>query len=69
MTAELDPLVHEFQVSTWPMGAPLREVPEMAERSISVGSEDLYRVSETGVKANAGLGVGPTELVDYIWRM
>ncbi|OQE85306.1 hypothetical protein PENNAL_c0024G02829 [Penicillium nalgiovense] len=33
---------------------------------ISVGSEDLYRVSETGVKANAGLGVGPTELVDYI---
>ncbi|CAG8898709.1 unnamed protein product [Penicillium egyptiacum] len=33
---------------------------------ISVGSEDLYRVSETGVKANAGLGIGPTELVDYI---
>ncbi|KAJ5465414.1 hypothetical protein N7530_009201 [Penicillium desertorum] len=33
---------------------------------ISVGSEDLYRVSETGVKANAGVGVGPTELVDYI---
>lgn len=33
---------------------------------ISVGSEDLYRNSVTGVKANAGLGVEPTELVDYI---
>ncbi|GIJ86562.1 hypothetical protein Asppvi_005451 [Aspergillus pseudoviridinutans] len=33
---------------------------------ISVGSEDLYRNSVDGVKANAGLGVNPDELVSYI---
>lgn len=36
---------------------------------ISVGSEDLYRNSVTGVKANAGLGVDPDELVDYITQV
>ncbi|EKV19122.1 GPI-anchored cell wall beta-1,3-endoglucanase EglC [Penicillium digitatum] len=36
---------------------------------ISVGSEDLYRNSVTGVKANAGLGAQPTELVDYIHQV
>ncbi|KAJ5815570.1 hypothetical protein N7474_007347 [Penicillium riverlandense] len=33
---------------------------------ISVGSEDLYRNSPTGEKSNAGPGVQPDELVDYI---
>ncbi|GFG11305.1 probable glucan endo-1,3-beta-glucosidase eglC [Aspergillus udagawae] len=33
---------------------------------ISVGSEDLYRNSVDGVKANAGLGTNPDELVSYI---
>ncbi|KAJ6011995.1 hypothetical protein N7522_002350 [Penicillium canescens] len=33
---------------------------------ISVGSEDLYRNSQTGVEANAGVGIEPSELVDYI---
>ncbi|RHZ47014.1 GPI-anchored beta-1,3-endoglucanase EglC [Aspergillus thermomutatus] len=33
---------------------------------ISVGSEDLYRNSVDGVKANAGLGVNPDEIVSYI---
>jgi glucan endo-1,3-beta-D-glucosidase len=33
---------------------------------ISVGSEDLYRNSEIGVQANAGIGVEPEELVSYI---
>ncbi|KAL6237458.1 glycoside hydrolase superfamily [Aspergillus navahoensis] len=36
---------------------------------ISVGSEDLYRNSETGVQANAGIGIGPDELVSYIKRV
>ncbi|KAL4950927.1 glycoside hydrolase superfamily [Aspergillus filifer] len=36
---------------------------------ISVGSEDLYRNSEIGVQANAGIGVGPEELVSYIKRV
>ncbi|CAL5875129.1 uncharacterized protein PFLUO_LOCUS9433 [Penicillium psychrofluorescens] len=33
---------------------------------ISVGSEDLYRNSPTGEKSDAGPGVQPEELVDYI---
>ncbi|KAJ5816187.1 Glycoside hydrolase superfamily [Penicillium robsamsonii] len=33
---------------------------------ISVGSEDLYRNSVIGSKSNAGPGVEPTELADYI---
>ncbi|KAL3477633.1 glycoside hydrolase superfamily [Aspergillus californicus] len=33
---------------------------------ISVGSEDLYRSSETGVQANAGVGIEADELVGYI---
>ncbi|KAL4758796.1 GPI-anchored beta-1,3-endoglucanase EglC [Aspergillus foveolatus] len=36
---------------------------------ISVGSEDLYRNSETGVQANAGIGIEPEELVSYIQRV
>ncbi|GFF45052.1 probable glucan endo-1,3-beta-glucosidase eglC [Aspergillus lentulus] len=33
---------------------------------ISVGSEDLYRNSVDGVKAKAGLGANPDEIVSYI---
>ncbi|KAG2001667.1 hypothetical protein GB937_010009 [Aspergillus fischeri] len=33
---------------------------------ISVGSEDLYRNSVDGVKAKAGLGTNPDEIVSYI---
>ncbi|OJJ06039.1 hypothetical protein ASPVEDRAFT_139284 [Aspergillus versicolor CBS 583.65] len=36
---------------------------------ISVGSEDLYRNSEIGVKANAGIGTEPEELIGYIKRV
>jgi glucan endo-1,3-beta-D-glucosidase len=33
---------------------------------ISVGSEDLYRISESGIKNNAGVGAGPDEIVGFI---
>ncbi|OJJ43671.1 hypothetical protein ASPZODRAFT_103088 [Penicilliopsis zonata CBS 506.65] len=33
---------------------------------ISVGSEDLYRDSTTGIEADAGVGVGPDTIVSYI---
>lgn len=33
---------------------------------ISVGSEDLYRISETGIENDSLVGVGPSVLVDYI---
>lgn len=33
---------------------------------ISVGSEDLYRASSSGVANNAGIGNGPTEIVGFI---
>ncbi|KAK3053163.1 hypothetical protein LTR09_005789 [Extremus antarcticus] len=33
---------------------------------ISVGSEDLYRVSPTGIENKSGLGATPDELVSYI---
>jgi glucan endo-1,3-beta-D-glucosidase len=33
---------------------------------ISVGSEDLYRVSPTGIENDSGLGATPDELVSYI---
>ncbi|KAL2866126.1 GPI-anchored beta-1,3-endoglucanase EglC [Aspergillus lucknowensis] len=36
---------------------------------ISVGSEDLYRNSEIGVQADAGIGVEPEELVSSINRV
>jgi glucan endo-1,3-beta-D-glucosidase len=33
---------------------------------ISVGSEDLYRVTPTGIENNSGAGAQPQELVNYI---
>ncbi|UCK57188.1 hypothetical protein AFCA_000122 [Aspergillus flavus] len=33
---------------------------------ISVGSEDLYRASSEGEKVNAGIGIGPDDLVSFI---
>ena len=33
---------------------------------VSVGSEDLYRISESGVRNKAGLGQGPDEIVGFI---
>ncbi|PYI32735.1 glycoside hydrolase [Aspergillus indologenus CBS 114.80] len=36
---------------------------------ISVGSEDLYRNSVEGVEADAGVGVNPDELVEYIQQV
>lgn len=33
---------------------------------ISVGSEDLYRVTPTGIANQAGIGSSPDELVKYI---
>lgn len=33
---------------------------------ISVGSEDLYRDSVTGIEADAGVGAGPATIVSYI---
>ena len=33
---------------------------------LSVGSEDLYRVSESGIRNKAGLGKGPDEIVSFI---
>lgn len=36
---------------------------------ISVGSEDLYRASESGVANNAGVGAGPDNIVRYIGQV
>lgn len=36
---------------------------------ISVGSEDLYRISPTGIENNSGFGANPQELVDYITQV
>ncbi|KAJ9494358.1 hypothetical protein H2202_010141 [Exophiala xenobiotica] len=36
---------------------------------ISVGSEDLYRISETGIAAGSGVGQTPDVLVDYIGQV
>jgi glucan endo-1,3-beta-D-glucosidase len=33
---------------------------------ISIGSEDLYRTSETGIKNEAGVGTGPKQIVGFI---
>lgn len=33
---------------------------------ISVGSEDLYRISPTGIENESGSGAGPEQLVSYI---
>ena len=33
---------------------------------ISVGSEDLYRISPTGIENESGPGAGPQQLVSYI---
>lgn len=33
---------------------------------ICVGSEDLYRITPTGIANKAGIGAGPATLVDYI---
>jgi glucan endo-1,3-beta-D-glucosidase len=36
---------------------------------ISVGSEDLYRISPTGIAADSGVGQSPDVLVDYIGQV
>ncbi|KIW30592.1 uncharacterized protein PV07_06326 [Cladophialophora immunda] len=36
---------------------------------ISVGSEDLYRISPTGIAANSGIGQSPDVLVSYIGQV
>ncbi|KAF2089124.1 glycoside hydrolase family 17 protein [Saccharata proteae CBS 121410] len=36
---------------------------------ISVGSEDLYRISPTGIENMSGAGAGPDELVSYITQV
>ncbi|OAP62457.1 hypothetical protein AYL99_04660 [Fonsecaea erecta] len=36
---------------------------------ISVGSEDLYRISPTGIAANSGIGQSPDVLVTYIGQV
>ncbi|KAI1619172.1 GPI-anchored cell wall beta-1,3-endoglucanase EglC [Exophiala viscosa] len=36
---------------------------------ISVGSEDLYRISPTGIAADSGAGQSPDTLVDYIGQV
>jgi glucan endo-1,3-beta-D-glucosidase len=33
---------------------------------ISVGSEDMYRISKSGIENNASIGTGPDEIVDFI---
>lgn len=33
---------------------------------ISVGSEDIYRITPIGVSNNAGVGVGPDTIINYI---
>lgn len=33
---------------------------------ISVGSEDMYRISESGIANDAGVGQGPSVIVDFI---
>ena len=33
---------------------------------LSVGSEDLYRLSESGIKNKAGIGAGPAAVVNFI---
>lgn len=37
---------------------------------VTIGSEDLYRVSETGIKNESGVGNSPKALVDFVkdWR-
>ncbi len=37
--------------------------------SISVGSEDLYRISSTGVANKAGIGAEPQDVVNYIGQV
>jgi glucan endo-1,3-beta-D-glucosidase len=36
---------------------------------ISVGSEDLYRISPTGIAADSGYGADPDTLVNYIGQV
>jgi glucan endo-1,3-beta-D-glucosidase len=37
--------------------------------AISVGSEDLYRITPTGIANNAGVGAGPDVLTNYIGQV
>jgi glucan endo-1,3-beta-D-glucosidase len=36
---------------------------------ISVGSEDLYRLSESGIENKAGIGAGPTVILNFIEKV
>lgn len=36
---------------------------------LSVGSEDLYRISPTGIENDSGVGANPADIVDYIGQV
>ena len=36
---------------------------------LSVGSEDLYRISTTGIENNSGVGASPADIVSYIGQV
>jgi len=57
-----------FQNELSALGKALGANPELAGLidGISVGSEDLYRISPIGVLNKSGVGLGPDELVSYI---
>lgn len=53
------------------LGNAIKQYPKMIPLidGISVGSEDLYRISPTGIENESGLGAGPDDLVKYIGQV
>ena len=48
------------------LSTAITQYPNAQLVGISVGSEDLYRISPTGIKNNAGVGTGPATVISYI---
>jgi len=46
--------------------AAIKQFPKLKVDGLSVGSEDLYRITPTGIASAAGTGQDPTTLTNYI---
>ena len=63
-----DSITHEIQALTQAISQYGTSFTDLVV-GISVGSEDLYRISPTGVSNNAGQGASPDEIIYYISRV
>lgn len=60
-----------FNLELAALSSAIQQFPDLSSRvaGISVGSEDLYRESPTGIENKSGEGASPAQIADYIGQV